>query len=129
MRKLTVLKCSLALVAVLCGCQLKSHSVHKVLIAYPEHWDEGDRKSCFLGPPGGSTVRKVSGQPNLPELDCDRVVEGEDLHATPPERILVRDVAFSEGDFSKQLESSATTMINEAPVTCQLTGKSIACTP
>ncbi len=83
MRKLTVLKRSLALVAVL-WLPLKSHSVHKVLIAYRKRWDDGNRKSCFLGPPGGSTVRRIQGEPDLPELDRDRVVEGEDLQQHRP---------------------------------------------
>ena len=117
----------LLLLAVACACQSKA--VHKVLVAYPEHWDDGDRKSCFLGPPGGATVRIPNGQPNLPELDCDRIVDGENLHSTPSDRILVRDVELSGASFSNQLESGATQVINETPVNCQRKGEGMSCTP
>jgi hypothetical protein len=100
-----------------------------VLIAYPENWEDGDRKHCFLGPPGGATVRKAAGQPDLPELDCDRLIEGEDIHTAAPERIFAREVTFDEGNFSRQLESRPTEVINEVPLTCQRKAAEIICTP
>jgi hypothetical protein len=33
------------------GCQVvKQPQVHHVLIAYPDRWNDGDRRPCFLGP-------------------------------------------------------------------------------
>jgi len=65
---------------------------HHVLIAYPEHWTDGERKPCFLGPAGGYTVSRAISQPDLPQLDCDRFVKGKLIHLTPPDRIYALDV-------------------------------------
>src|SRR5215468_7920310 len=63
------------------GCQVKQTLVRHVLIAYPEHWNDGDRRPCFWGPPGGSTVSGAVGQPNLPQLDCESPgFASEDTH-------------------------------------------------
>jgi hypothetical protein len=54
--------------AICCGCQTKASQaeVRHVLIAYPEHWTDGDRRACFLGPAGDSTVRGSVGQLDFP---------------------------------------------------------------
>jgi hypothetical protein len=97
-----------------------------VLIAYPEHWNEGDRRPCFLGAEGGSTASREIGQPDLPQLDCDRLFEGELVHKTPAERIFALDVIFA-GDFTKVLESRKGYVINETAWTCQRRGDTITC--
>jgi hypothetical protein len=97
-----------------------------VLIAYPEHWNDGDRRPCFLGPAGGSTVSPAFRSPDLPQLDCDRFVQGEVIHRTPPERIFAIDVSF-EGDFPTALSGKATPA--ESLLTCQKVGDAITCKP
>jgi hypothetical protein len=96
-------------ILLLSGCQAKNPQARHVLIAYPEHWNDGERRPCFLGPAGGSTVSRATGQPDIPQLDCDRFVQGELIHRTPPKRIFALDVDFT-GDFAGVLESSGTSL-------------------
>lgn len=113
----------------LCGCQGKPSSAHHVLIAYPERWNEGDRRPCFLGPVGGSTVKGSLEQPdNLVQLDCDRFVQGEVVHRTPMERIFALDVTFTT-DIDKALESRRGYVNNETAWTCQRKGDVLTCAP
>lgn len=109
------------------GCQAKHPPLHHVLIAYPEHWNDGDRRPCFLGPAHGSTVNPAFSPPDLPQLDCDRFVQGEVIHRTPPERIFALDVSF-DGDSSAALSGKAGAA-GESLLTCQKIGDLIACKP
>jgi hypothetical protein len=45
-----------------------------------------------------ATVSPAFSPPDLPQLDCDRFVQGEVIHKTPPERIFALDVSF-DGDY------------------------------
>jgi len=99
-------KAGLLLLILLVGCQPKQAQIHQVLMAYPDHWNYGEHRPCFLGPAGGSTVSRAIGQPDLPQLDCDRFVQGELIHRTPAERIFALDVVFT-ADFAKALEIEA----------------------
>lgn len=119
-------KAAFFVVLVLSGCQAKKPQAHHVLIAYPEHWNDGERRPCFLGPAGGSTVSRAMGQPDVPQLDCDRFVQGELIHRTPAERIYALDVDFT-GDFAGALESRRGYVINETAWTCQRGGDAINC--
>lgn len=119
----------LGIFALCSSCQLGSNQVHKVLVASPESWDDGDRKSCFLGPAGGPLSRNAPSKPRLPELDCDRFVEGEVIHATPPERIAVLDVTFTGREFPKQSDASESSVTPETSWTCQRQGHTMTCTP
>lgn len=102
---------------------------HRVLIAYPEHWNDGERRPCFLGPAGGGTVSQAMGQPaDIPQLDCDRFVQGELIHRTPAERIFTLEVDFT-GDFAGALESRRRYVYKETAWTCQRRGDAITCTP
>jgi hypothetical protein len=47
-------------------------------------------------------VSRAFGQPDLPQLDCDRFVKGELIHRTPAERTFALDVIFT-GDFTRAL--------------------------
>jgi hypothetical protein len=118
----------LLIVAGLCGCQVNQTKVHHVLIAYPERWNEGDRRPCFLGPAGGQTVSRAFGQPDVPQLDCDRFVQGEVIHRTPPERIFALDVEFT-GDFAGAVKSRGANADNETAWTCQRRGDAVRCAP
>lgn len=123
----------LTLILVLSGCQsnlmpLERPSVHHVLVAYPERWNEGDRRPCFLGPERSSTVSLAIGQPDIPQLDCDRFVKGELIHRTPQERIFALDVIFAL-DIRKALESRKGYLNNETAWTCQRKGDAITCAP
>lgn len=112
----------------LAGCQTKRAPIHHVLIAYPERWNDGDRRPCFLGPAGGSTVSPAfSPPPDLPQLDCDRFVQGEVIHRTPPERVFALDVSF-EGDYSAALSRKVGTA-GDSLWTCQKIGDGITCKP
>jgi len=113
---------------VLSGCQSGQSQEHHVLIAYPKQWNDGDRRPCFLGPEGGATVSRAMGQPDLPQLDCDRFVQGELIHKTPPERVFALDVVFT-ADFAKALESRRRFVNNETTWTCQRNGDIIRCSP
>ena len=68
------------------------------------------------------------GQPELPQLDCDRFVKGEIIHRTPMERIFALDVDFG-GDFHRALESRRHQPLNETPWTCERIGDKIECKP
>jgi hypothetical protein len=68
------------------------------------------------------------GQPDLPELDCDRFVEGELIHRTPPEGIFALDVVFTR-DFENALESRRAYVDKETAWTCQRKGDAITCSP
>jgi len=68
------------------------------------------------------------GQPELPQLDCDRFVKGELIHRTPMERIYALDVYFG-GDSYGALESRRRQVINETPWTCERIGDKIECKP
>jgi len=72
---------------------------------------------------GGLTVMREAGQPDLPQLDCDRFVEGELVHRTPAERIYAID-AFFDGDYSVALAAKG-----ETPWTCLRKGDRITCKP
>lgn len=43
-------------------------------------------------------MNRAIGQPDLPQLDCDRFVQGELIRRTPAERIYALNVRF-EGNF------------------------------
>lgn len=107
------------------GCQAKHPSSHHVLIAYPEHWGDGARRPCFLGPAGGYTVNPAFRQPDLPQLDCDRFVQGELIHKTPPERIFALDVSF-DGDYAPAPSGKGG---SETSWTCQNIRDAITCKP
>lgn len=97
---------------------------HHVLIAYPEGWQDGEHRPCFLGPENSGTVDRVTVRSiPLPQLDCDRYVQGELIHRTPPERIFALDVDFI-GDFRGSLEPR-----RETPWTCERIGEKIECKP
>ena len=51
-------------------------------------------------------MSRAIGQPDLPQLDSDRFVQGELIHRTPAERIFALDVVFT-ADFAKALEIEA----------------------
>jgi hypothetical protein len=121
-------KAAFFVVLLLGGCQAKKPQTHHVLVAYPEHWNEGERRPCFIGPAGGSTVSRGMGQPDIPQLDCDRFVQGELIHRTPAERIFALDVDFV-GDFRGALESRRRYVDKETPWTCLLRGDAITCRP
>jgi hypothetical protein len=108
----------------LSGCQAKKPQAHYVLIAYPEHWNEGEHKPCFFGSAGGSTVSRAIGQPDIPQLDCDRFVQGELIHRTPAERIFAIDVEIKGG--VPELKRT-----DEIALTCQREGEDaiITCAP
>jgi hypothetical protein len=118
----------LLLVLMASACRSNRSPTHHVLIAYPEHWQDGERRPCFLGPKNGTTVKGTIGRDDLPQLDCDRFVKGEVIHQTPPERIFALDVDFV-GDFYGALESRRAYVINETPWTCQRIGDKIECKP
>jgi hypothetical protein len=118
----------LLLVLMASACKSNGSHAHHVLIAYPEHWLDGERRPCFLGPEDGTTVSGAMGQAKLPQLDCDRFVQGELIHRTPAERIFALDVDFG-GDFYGALESRRAHAINETPWTCERIGEKIACKP
>jgi hypothetical protein len=111
-----------------CKNQTKQAHPHHVLIAYPEYWTDGDRKPCFLGPAGGYTVSQVIGQPDLPQLDCDRYVKGQLIHLTPADRIYALDVVFTT-DFEKAVESRQGRVNDETQWTCQRKAELISCAP
>ena len=101
---------------------------HHVLIAYPERWQDGDHRPCFLGPENGRTVDRAGVPIPLPQLDCDRFVQREVIHRTPPERIFALDVDFV-GDFHGALEAKPDRLPPETPWTCQRIGDKIECKP
>ena len=121
-------KTGLFIVLLLGGCQATQPASHHVLIAYPEHWNDRDRRPCFLGREGGSTVSREFGQPDLPQLDCDRFVKGELIHRTPPDRIFALDVFF-DGDYTAALGGKGGGAVGETPWTCQRIGDTITCKP
>jgi len=97
-----------------CGTQ----RTHRVVVAYPEHWPEGEYRNCFLDGPGHAAGFDSGQRSDLAHLDCDRYVKGEIIHKTPPDHIYVIDVEFF-GDYKLSSETSWTCRQNKASIDCR----------
>jgi hypothetical protein len=97
-----------------CGNARKQRAV----VAFPQEWSEGEYRNCYLNGPGHvAGFNPGPSRRDLPQLDCDRFVDGEIIHHTSKNQIFVLDVSFS-GNY---------TLGDETTWTCQRTKDSLEC--
>jgi len=113
LRKLPILTAVLVIAS--CG----DPRTHRVVVAYPEQWSEGDNRNCFLSAAGpGGAIYPAPKRPDLPQLDCDRFVKGELIHKTPEDHVFVMDVEFS-GDYLLSGETGWTCRKSQNSLKCR----------
>lgn len=77
------------------GIWLDTHSTHRVVAVWPEHWPSGDYRECLMV--------KFPEQ-KLLQLDCDIPLETHRLISeTPASRMLTQDVRFDGDNYGQQV--------------------------